>query len=269
MGLEEGQRPLVHHPGGGGTHLQEVEHARLGALEGAVEIFAGVDVAAVLPLHLHQAADGKAVGLAEVGAGAQDVEELVLLAQVGELLAQLGVHLHLGFLDDAVHLGDAFHQRVVLVKAFLGLDELGGQHGADAQRHLGGGHAVAPGVDPGDETGVVRLGTGVVGQGDHGRAPLIGQNRGVHRFLGVAGVAAHHHHAVLAQLLGGGHQELLGGVPAGGGLGAFHGHHEVGGIQVDQAAAAGHPVHLGDLAVLRQDLLDNFICFHDSLLLLQ
>ena len=67
--VEERQRALLHGAALARSELHKVEHAGLGSLERAVEVLAGVDVAAVLPLHLHERADGHGVGLAKVGAG--------------------------------------------------------------------------------------------------------------------------------------------------------------------------------------------------------
>ena len=82
--VEERQRALLHGAALARSELYKVEHAGLGGLKRAVEVLAGVDIAAVLPLHLHKRADGHGVGLAKVGAGSQDIEELVLLAELGK-----------------------------------------------------------------------------------------------------------------------------------------------------------------------------------------
>ena len=58
----------------------------------------------MLPLHLHERADGHGIGLAKVGAGAQDIEELVLLAELGKAITQLGVDLLAGGGQQRVHL---------------------------------------------------------------------------------------------------------------------------------------------------------------------
>lgn len=66
--VEERQRALLHGAALARSELHKVEYAGLGGLERAVEILAGVDVTAVLPLHLHERADCHGVGLAKVGA---------------------------------------------------------------------------------------------------------------------------------------------------------------------------------------------------------
>ena len=107
MRVEERKRALLHGAALARSELHKVEHAGLGGLERAVEVLAGVDVAAVLPLHLHERADGHGVGLAKVGARAQDIEELVLLAELGKAGAQLGVDLLTGGGQQRIHLLEA------------------------------------------------------------------------------------------------------------------------------------------------------------------
>ena len=137
MRVEERQRALLHGAALARSELHKVEHAGLGSLERTVEILAGVDVAAVLPLHLHERADGHGVGLAKVGTGSQDVEELVLLAELGKTGAQLGVDLLARGGQQRVHLLKAFiHVGERLVTLLL-VEQLGGDQSADALRHLG------------------------------------------------------------------------------------------------------------------------------------
>ena len=104
MRVEERERTLLHGAALARSELYKVEHAGLGGFERAVEVLAGVDVAAVLPLHLHERADGHSVGLAKVGAGTQDIEELVLLAELGKAIAQLGVDFLAGSGQQGIHL---------------------------------------------------------------------------------------------------------------------------------------------------------------------
>ena len=104
MRVEERKGTLLHGAALARAELHKVEHAGLGSLERAVEVLARVDVAAVLPLHLHERADGHGIGLAKVGAGAQDIEELVLLAELGKAIAQLGADLLAGGGQQRVHL---------------------------------------------------------------------------------------------------------------------------------------------------------------------
>ena len=166
MRVEECQRALLHGSALARSELHKVEHAGLSGLKRAVEILAGVDVAAVLPLHLHERADCHGVGLAKVGAGAQDVEELVLLAEFGKTGTQLGVDLlarggqqRVHLLKAGVHVGE----RLV---ALLLVEQFGGDQSADALRHLGLRHALAPGIVPGSPLAVVDLGALAVGEGN-------------------------------------------------------------------------------------------------------
>ena len=166
MRVEERKSALLHGAALARAKLHKVEHAGLGGLEGTVEILAGVDVAAVLPLHLHERADGHGVGLAKVGSRAQDIEKLVLLAELGKAGAQLGVDLLAGGGQQRIHLLEALvHVGKRLVTLLL-VEQLGSDQSADALRHLGLRHALAPGVDPGGPLAVVDLGALAVGEGD-------------------------------------------------------------------------------------------------------
>ena len=136
MRVEERQRALLHGAALARSELHKVEHAGLGGLEGAVEVLAGVDVAAVLPLHLHERADGHGIGLAKVGAGTKDIEELVLLAELGKAIAQLGVDLLAGGGQQRIHLLEALVHVSECLVAFLLVEQLGGDQSADALRHL-------------------------------------------------------------------------------------------------------------------------------------
>lgn len=98
----------------------------------------------MLPLHLHKRADGHGVGLAKVGAGTQDIEELVLLAELGKAIAQLGVDLLAGSGQQRIHLLEAgVHVGKRLVTLLL-VKQFGGDQSADALRYLGLRHAFAP-----------------------------------------------------------------------------------------------------------------------------
>ena len=130
MRVEERERTLLHGAALARSELYKVEHAGLGGFERTVEVLAGVDVAAVLPLHLHERADRHGIGLAKVGAGAQDIEELVLLAELGKAGAQLGVDLLACSGQQRIHVGEC-------LVAFLLVEQLGGDQSADALRHLG------------------------------------------------------------------------------------------------------------------------------------
>ena len=137
MRVEERQRALLHGATLARSELHKVEHTGLGSLEGTVEILAGVDIAAVLPRHLHERADGHGVGLAKVGAGTKDIEELVLLAELGKAIPQLGVDLLAGSGQQGVHLLKAgVHVGECLV-ALLLVEQFGGNQSADALRNLG------------------------------------------------------------------------------------------------------------------------------------
>ena len=165
MRVEERQRALLHGAALARSKLHKVEHAGLGGLERAVEILAGVDVAAVLPLHLHERADRHGVGLAKVGAGTQDIEELVLLTELGKAIAQLGVDLLTGSGQQRIHLLEALVHVGECLVAFLLVEQLGGDQSADTLRDLGLRDALAPGVDPGGPLAVIDLGALAVGHG--------------------------------------------------------------------------------------------------------
>ena len=231
-----------------------------------MEVLAGVDVAAVLPLHLLQGADREAVGLAKGGAGAQDVEELVLLAQGGKALAQLGVALGLGGDQDGVHLGDALDQGVIDVEALLGTDELGGKHQAEGSGLLGLRRGVLPDVHPAGPLAGVDARAGVVGHGDDGGTTGLGERGGIVVLGGVARVAAGDDEAVLAQLGGRHEAELAAGVEGRDDAGALGVDQVAGGNHVDHGAAAGHPVDLLDGALLVEDGIDEFLRGHVCLL---
>ena len=188
--VEERKSALLHGAALAGAKLHKVEHAGLGGLERAVEVLAGVNIAAVLPLHLHERADGHGVGLAKVGAGAQDIEELVLLAELGKTGAQLGVDLLAGSGQQGIHLlKTGIHVGKRLVTLLL-VEQLGSHQGADTLRHLGLRHALAPGVDPGGPLAVVDLGALAVGEGNDLGAGGQRHLAAVDDLLRVAAVAA-------------------------------------------------------------------------------
>ena len=109
----------------------------------------------MLPLHLHERADGHGVGLTKVWAGSQDIEELVLLAELGKAIAQLGVDLLAGSGQQGIHLlKTRIHVGKRLVTLLL-VEQLGSHQGADALRDLGLRHAFAPRIDPGGPLAVV------------------------------------------------------------------------------------------------------------------
>ena len=157
MRVEERKSALLHGAALARSELHKVEYAGLGGFERAMEVLAGVDVAAVLPLHLHERADGHSVGLAKVGAGAQDIEELVLLAELGKAGAQLGVDLLTGGGQQRIHLLEALIHVGECLVAFLLVEQLGGDQSADALRHLSLRHTLTPRIDPGSPLAVVDL----------------------------------------------------------------------------------------------------------------
>ena len=190
MRVEERKSALLHGAALARAKLHKVEHAGLGGLKRAVEILAGVDIAAVLPLHLHERADGHGVGLAKVGAGTQDIEELVLLAELGKAGAQLGVDLLAGGGQQRIHLLEALVHVGECLVAFLLVEQLGGDQSADTLRHLGLRHALTPGVDPGGPLAVVDLGALAIGHGDDLGAGSQRHLAAVDDLLRVAAVAA-------------------------------------------------------------------------------
>ena len=111
----------------------------------------------MLPLHLHERADRHGIGLAKVGAGAQDIEELVLLAELGKAGAQLGVDLLTGGGQQRIHLLEALIHVGECLVAFLLVEQLGGDQSADALRHFSLRHTLTPRIDPGSPLAVVDL----------------------------------------------------------------------------------------------------------------
>ena len=89
----------------------------------------------------------------------------MLLAELGKASAQLGVGLLAGGGQQRIHLLKAFVHVGECLVAFLLVEQLGGDQGADALRHLGLWHAFAPGVDPGGPLAAVNLGALAVGHG--------------------------------------------------------------------------------------------------------
>ena len=190
MRVEECKCTLLHGAALARSELYKVKHTGLGGFERAVEVLAGVDVAAVLPLHLHERADGHGVGLAKVGAGTQDIEELVLLAELGKAIAQLGVDLLAGSGQQRIHLLKAgVHVGKRLVTLLL-VEQLSGDQSADALRYLGLRHAFAPRIDPGGPLAVIDLGALAVGHGHDLGAGCQRHLATVDDLLRVAAVAA-------------------------------------------------------------------------------
>ena len=262
MRVEERKRALLHGAALASAELHKVEHAGLGGLEGAVEVLAGVDVAAVLPLHLHKRANRHGVGLAKVGAGTQDVEELVLLAELGEAGAQLGVDLLAGGGQQRVHLLEALVHVGERLVALLLVEQLGGDQSADALRHLGLRHALAPGVDPGGPLAVIDLGALAVGHGDDLGAGGQRHLAAVDDLLRVAAVAAGDDERLLAEALGSHQAKLARGVDRRGKRGGLALEQLVGRHQVDHRTAAGDPKDVLDLTFTLDDFLNQIMCVH-------
>ncbi len=76
--LQESKRPLIHHPRGSGPHQQDIKMIFIRALKRSMEIFTGMQVAAVHPLHFLQRADGKTIRLRIGCAGTHDIQEWFL-----------------------------------------------------------------------------------------------------------------------------------------------------------------------------------------------
>ena len=262
MRVEERKSALLHGAALARAKLHKVEHAGLGGFERAVEVLAGVDVAAVLPLHLHERADGHGVGLAKVGSGAQDIEELVLLAELGKAGAQLGVDLLAGGGQQRIHLLEALVHVGECLVAFLLVEQLGGDQSADALRHLGLRHALAPRVDPGDPLAVVNLGALAVGHGDDLGAGSQRHLAAIDDLLRVAAVAAGNNERLLAKALGGHQAKLACRVDRRGKRGGLALEQLVGRHQVDHRTATGDPKDVLNLALALDDFLNQIVCVH-------
>ena len=260
--VEERKSALLHRTALARSDLHKVEHAGLGGLERAVEVLAGVDVAAVLPLHLHERADGHGVGLAKVGAGSQDVEELVLLAELGKAGAQLGVDLLAGGGQQCVHLLKAFVHVGERFVALLLVEQFGGDQSADALRHLGLRHALAPGVDPGGPLAVVDLGALAVGHGDDLGTGGQRHLAAVNDLLRVAAVAAGDDERLLAKTLRSHQAKLACRVDRRGKRGGLALEQLVGRHQVNHRTAASDPKDVLDLALALDDFLNQIMCVH-------
>ena len=262
MRVEECKRALLHGAALARAKLHKVEHAGLGGFERAVEVLAGVDVAAVLPLHLHERANCHGVGLAKVGSGAQDIEELVLLAELGKAIAQLGVDLLAGSGQQGIHLLEALvHVGERLVTLLL-VEQLGGDQSADALRHLGLRHALAPGVDPGSPLAVVDLGALAVGEGDDLGTGGQRHLAAVDDLLRVAAVAAGDDERLLAKTLGSHQAKLACRVDRRGKRGGLALEQLVGRHQVDHRTATGDPKDVLNLALALDDFLNQIVCVH-------
>ena len=216
----------------------------------------------MLPLHLHERADSHGIGLAKVGAGTKDIEELVLLAELGKAIAQLGVDLLAGGGQQRIHLLKALVHVSECLVAFLLVEQLGGDQSADALRHLGLRHALAPGVDPGGPLAVVDLGALAVGEGNDLGTGRQRHLAAVDDLLRVAAVAAGNNERLLAKALGGHQAKLACRVDRRGKRGGLALEQLVGRHQVDHRTAAGDPKDVLNLALALDDFLNQIVCVH-------
>ena len=209
----------------------------------------------MLPLHLHERADGHGVGLAKVGSRAQDIEKLVLLAELGKAIAQLGVDLLAGSGQQRIHLLKAgVHVGERLVTLLL-VEQLGSHQSADALRDLGLRHTLTPRIDPGGPLAVVDLGALAVGEGNDLGAGGQRHLAAVDDLLRIAAVAAGNDERLLAKTLGGHQAKLARRVDRRGKRGCLALEQLVGRHQVDHRTAAGDPKDVLNLALA----LDNFL----------
>ena len=136
----------------------------------------------------------------------------MLLAELGKAIAQLGINLLAGSGQQRIHLLKAgVHIGERLVTLLL-VEQFGGDQSADALRHLGLRHALAPRVDPGGPLAVVDLGTRIVG---HSHDLGTGSQRHlatVDDLLRVTAVAAGDDERLRPQALGGHQAKLARGV---------------------------------------------------------
>ena len=186
----------------------------------------------------------------------------MLLAELGKAGAQLGVDLLAGGGQQRIHLLEALVHVGECLVAFLLVKQLGGDQSADALRHLGLRHALAPGVDPGGPLAVVDLGALAVGEGnDLGTG---GQRHlaAVDDLLRVAAVAAGDDERLLAKTLGSHQAKLACRVDRRGKRGGLALEQLVGRHQVDHRTAAGDPKDVLDLALALDNFLNQIVCIH-------
>ena len=262
MGLEERQGALVHRTALARAHLQEVEDAILGSLKGAMEVLGRVDIAAVLPLHLHERADGEAVRLAKVGTAAQDIEELMLLAKLGKAIAQLGIYLFACGRQNLIHFGNTGIHVSEIGVALLLVEQLGRERQRDAGRDFGLRNALAPRVHPGDPLASIDLGAGVIGLRDHRRARGKGNLAALDDLGGIAAVTAGNDQRLLAQATGTHDVELAGRIDIRGERRRLALQELMGRNQIDHRATAGDPVDAVELALLGNCFLNQIMCVH-------
>ena len=114
----------------------------------------------------------------------------MLLAELGKTGAELGVDLLTRGGQQRIHPLKAFVHVGECPVTLLLVEQLGSHQSADALRHLGLRHALAPGVDPGGPLAVVNLGALAVGEGDNLGASGQRHLAAVDDLLRVAAVAA-------------------------------------------------------------------------------
>ena len=216
----------------------------------------------MLPLHLHERADGHSVGLAKVGSGAQDIEELVLLAELGKTGAQLGVDLLVRSGQQRIHLLETLVHVSECLVAFLLVEQLGGDQSADTLRHLGLRHALAPGVDPGGPLAVIDLGALAVGESNDLGASGQRHLATVDDLLRVATVAAGNNERLLAKALGGHQAKLACRVDRRGKRGGLALEQLVGRHQVNHRTATSNPKDILNLTLALDDFLNQIMCVH-------
>ena len=262
MRLKERQGALVHSTALAGAHLQEVKNAILSSLEGAVEVLGRVDVAAVLPLHLHKRADSETVGLAKVGTAAQNIEELVLLAKFGKAIAQLGIYLLACRGKNLIHLGNTGIHIGEIGVALLLIEQLCRKRQRNASGDLGLRHALAPRVDPrGPFTGV-DLRSSVVGLGDHRSAGSKGNLAALDDLRGVATVATSDDQRLLAQTTRTHNVKFTRGIDIRSEGGCLALQKLMSRDQIDHGATASNPVDAVELAPLGNCLFNQIVCVH-------
>ena len=262
MRLKERQGALVHSTALAGAHLQEVKNAILSSLEGAMEVLGRVDVAAVLPLHLHKRADSETVGLAKVGTAAQNIEELVLLAKLGKTIAQLGIYLLTCRGKNLIHLGDTGIHIGKIGVALLLIEQLGRKRQRNASGDLSLRHALAPWVDPRGPLAGVDLRSSVVGLGDHRSAGGKGNLAALNDLGGVATVAASNDQGLLAQTTRTHDIELASRIDIRSEGGCLALQKLVSRDQIDHGATTSNPVDAVELALLGNCLFDQIVCVH-------
>ena len=186
----------------------------------------------------------------------------MLLAELGKAGAQLGVDLLAGGGQQRIHLLEALVHVGERLVAFLLVEQLGGDQSADALRHLGLRHALAPGVDPGGPLTVVDLGALAVGEGNDLGAGGQRHLAAVDDLLRVAAVAAGDDERLLAKTLGSHQAKLACRVDRRGKRGGLTLEQLVGRHEIDHRTAASDPKDVLDLALALDNFLNQIMCVH-------